>query len=593
MSPVAKHLLAPGPTTLLFGLKGVIAVAMALSIAFYLQLERPFWAVVAAMMLQGRPQFGLVIEKSLLLVAATVCGGIIAFFILESFVHHPSMIVAALASVAFACTYFGSAHRHVNYSYGFALIPVTAAIVTLLAGTDAAHISSRSIFDIFISRLSEVSVGALSASLCSALIMPSKISDILGNHVKTLTIDTLETLALAFDRTASSRQVQAKKRPLLLSITQILDESRSAALEGDSRKTDLVAHECLKLAILTQSILRIRHRSEPAQNAIFELLATQLYGAVHKMRDGLKSNVPPREFLNLALSATDPGLHHSLPDSDLAKILDRIRFHISYLLSADKNVLLPPEKPKPSFTHDPLGNSVIGLRVAAYVVASSTLWMLSGGTSSQVMMIIIPLLFSQLFANAPNLSLVVIKLLAGSLIALPIGVFWALYLLSWGSGNIQILYLIFLSPLFFALMAMTHPASAPYAVAFCFTYVLMVQPDNKMTFDFYNSLSLGLGVITGLCILYACITLIPKPNSKHIQYNSFRFLGKEARKFALNKTSSNSFESKAQGAILNIAKHSTQGGQGRLTLARAMEIHGQLLGSDESPRSAFSVKKDD
>lgn len=588
LSPVIKNLIAPNSTTLLYAFKGVLAVAVALSVAFYLQLERPFWAVVAAMMLQGRPQMGLVIEKSIILVTATVCGGLLAFFILEPFIHHPTLIIAALAGIAFTCTYYGSAHRHVNYSYGFALIPVTSSIVILLAGSDTITISSKSIFDIFISRLSEVSVGALSASLCSALIMPSKISDILDSHIKTVTIETIELLAYAFDVTVDSTTVRTKKQKALLLITQILDESRAAALEGDNRGANIIAQECLNLAISTHAILRLRRRADSAQLAFLNDISEILYEVGSKIKSGQPSEVA-RALALLPTNTQMSSLTRSRSGTEFVTNIKKIKFHLVYLLATERDALSPDfRKPKPSFVHDFIGNGVIGLRVATYVIASSAFWIMTGGTSSQIMMIIIPLLFSQLFANAPNPALAVKKLIIGSLIALPVGAFWALNFLSWGSGNIQILYLIFMSPLFIALMAMTHPLSAPYSIGFCFTYVLMVQPDNKMTFDFYNSLSLGMGVIMGLCILYTCIIILPMPNSRHIRHNALRLIKREAKKFSTGQTGADAFQCRSYGAILHMTKHSETGGNYRLALAGALEVHSRTLGGESSPPSTTS-----
>lgn len=580
LSPVAKHLLAPSADTLLFAMKGVIAVALALSIAFYLQLERPFWAVIAAMMLQGRPQMGLVLEKSLLLVAGTVCGGGIAFFVLESFVHHPTWIVLSLAAVAFICTYYGSAHRHVNYSYGLALVPVTTAIVTLLAGADTAHITSSSIFEIFISRLSEVSVGALSASLCSTLIFPSRISDTLEKEMKSVTINTLQTLAQAFDTSMSIQAIRIRKQGLVTSITKVFDESRAASLEGDNRAIQVVARECLQLSILIQSIVRIRQRMGRTHTSTFRALSIRLNDLAQHLKE-----LPPAELKAIRLNSllanvAKLSVHPSQLDPEFARLLAKLDLKIDHLLVTENNVLRHSSEIRPRFTHDLIGNGLVALRVATYVIASSSFWIFSGGTSSQVMMIIIPLLFAQLFSSVPNPSLVTMKLFIGACMALPVGAFWGLNLLSYGTGNLEVLYLVLLPPLYVALMAMTHPVSAPYSIAFCFTYVLMVQPDNRMTFDFYNSLSLGLGVITGLSILYACIMLVPKANPAYAQLNALRFLRKEAKKLSLGKSDPASFDSVSIGAIVHIAKVSTNRGRGRLTLARAMDTHTNHIGND-------------
>jgi len=61
LNPVISHFIMPNKRTIIFACKGVLSMAAALFIAMHLELDRPFWAVVASMLLQARPESGLVI----------------------------------------------------------------------------------------------------------------------------------------------------------------------------------------------------------------------------------------------------------------------------------------------------------------------------------------------------------------------------------------------------------------------------------------------------------------------------------------------------------------------------------------------------
>ena len=54
-------ILTPDRQSLLFALKGILAMALALWLAMLMQLERPYWALISAVFLQIRPETGLVI----------------------------------------------------------------------------------------------------------------------------------------------------------------------------------------------------------------------------------------------------------------------------------------------------------------------------------------------------------------------------------------------------------------------------------------------------------------------------------------------------------------------------------------------------
>lgn len=57
-SPVISHFLTPNRNTVIFAVKGVISMAAALFISMHLELDRPYWAVVASMLLQARKRAG-------------------------------------------------------------------------------------------------------------------------------------------------------------------------------------------------------------------------------------------------------------------------------------------------------------------------------------------------------------------------------------------------------------------------------------------------------------------------------------------------------------------------------------------------------
>ncbi|MCP1314768.1 FUSC family protein, partial [Halomonas sp. 707D7] len=65
MPPLLKTYLMPDVTAVQFAIKTTVAMMLALYIAFFFDLERPYWALISAAFLQVRPMSGMVIEKGI------------------------------------------------------------------------------------------------------------------------------------------------------------------------------------------------------------------------------------------------------------------------------------------------------------------------------------------------------------------------------------------------------------------------------------------------------------------------------------------------------------------------------------------------
>ena len=91
MTLLLKSLFFPDRRTLIFAIKGVISMALALYVAMFLNLERPYWALVSAVFLQIRPESGLVIEKGLCQIGGTLVGARAVIVILNWITHYPEL----------------------------------------------------------------------------------------------------------------------------------------------------------------------------------------------------------------------------------------------------------------------------------------------------------------------------------------------------------------------------------------------------------------------------------------------------------------------------------------------------------------------
>ena len=128
MPPFLQAFLTPSPQAVKFALKGVIAMFLALYIALWADLERPYWAMISAAFLQIRPMSGMVIEKGLCQLGGTLVGAGIGILIMALFAQARVPALMMLTAWIMLCIYSASLTRN-NFAYGFVMGAVTAMLV--------------------------------------------------------------------------------------------------------------------------------------------------------------------------------------------------------------------------------------------------------------------------------------------------------------------------------------------------------------------------------------------------------------------------------------------------------------------------------
>src|SRR6266850_1377232 len=147
---------------LVFGLRLSTSVCLALLIAFWLQLENPYWAATSASIV-AQPGLGASLRKGRYRAVGTVIGGI-AIVLLTVFLpqHHAEFLVG-LALWGAICGCFATILP--NFAgYAAALAGYTAAVV--FAGIIA---NPQDVFLTAVWRVTEIGIGIFSAGLVHAL----------------------------------------------------------------------------------------------------------------------------------------------------------------------------------------------------------------------------------------------------------------------------------------------------------------------------------------------------------------------------------------------------------------------------------------
>jgi uncharacterized membrane protein YccC len=156
---------ATAAPSLLFGLRLWAAVCLALFVAFWLELDNPFWAGTSAAIV-CQPQLGASLRKGWFRMIGTVVGATVIVVLTACFPQDRIAFLVLLAFWCGLCAFSATALRNFA-SYSAALAGYTAAIIAAdnLGATGGA---SSDVFLLAVTRASEICIGIACAGIVLA-----------------------------------------------------------------------------------------------------------------------------------------------------------------------------------------------------------------------------------------------------------------------------------------------------------------------------------------------------------------------------------------------------------------------------------------
>ena len=549
---------------MIFAAKGVLSMAAALFISMNLELDRPFWAVVASIFLQARSESGLVTEKALYLVAGSFIGGIYAVLIIGQFSQMPLIAIALLTLWIGGVSFLSAKVQHVNYNYFLGLTGITAPLIGLLAMSDASAVSSLHIFEIARARISEAMVGAFCAASVSIFFIPFRLRDLLHIHA----IQTFHRLLrLVFDELIieTSKTIRYKNSGMLLaSVSQLNHDARASSYDGpDGKNRARASYEICNLSIVASSITQtlgyqIGNDEEPISDKMHELVLDfhLILGKLEETTTYSKRHEYLIELQKVMRNHKLQGQLNTPADIVAFRMLCRIvRIFLAInsitgAIKQHRKIQLKPRR-LPTF-QDNLVAGITALRSMVVFISCTALWIGTGSSPAVLMMMIIPPFFSMAFAPAPVPEMIVRKIIIGAILAIPASIFIALPLMSASSGNFELLIMIMGVPLFIALMAVASASTMPYGLGFCLSFIFLTQPGNEMAFAADVSVTIGLALMTGLAILYASFTMIKTPDNIFIKNRIMRSFSQDLKALSRRPIQEEDFVYNTGGKVIKL-----------------------------------------
>jgi len=171
-----------GWSEVVFSLKTFLASMLALWIAFRLGFSKPCWAM-STVYIVSQPLSGAVTSKALYRVGGTFLGAVVTLFLVPNLVNAPALLCLALAAWVGLCLFISQLDRTPR-SYLFMLAGYTTAIIGFACVSDP-----LSLFDTAISRVQEITLGILCASVVSRVIFPRHVGPVLSARIETWLAD--------------------------------------------------------------------------------------------------------------------------------------------------------------------------------------------------------------------------------------------------------------------------------------------------------------------------------------------------------------------------------------------------------------------
>ncbi len=225
-----------------YALRVSLAACLALSFAYGLDLDQPYWSMTSAIVV-GFPTVGGAISKSMGRIAGSLIGATASLIIAGHTLNDPWLFTLSMACWLSCCTWISGQYQN-NASYAFALAGYTAAII---AFSMVNTLETTELWDIAQARVCEVMVGILCGAGMMMVLPSSSDANALVNALKNMHGRLLEHASLL--------------------------------LKQEVTDTMPAAHESLISQILTLNLLRIQafwsHYRFRQRNALFNYLLHQ------------------------------------------------------------------------------------------------------------------------------------------------------------------------------------------------------------------------------------------------------------------------------------------------------------------------------
>lgn len=614
LGPKLSIFLTPSRPSLQFAIKGFLSMALALYLAMLADFDRPYWALISAVFLQLRPESGMVIEKALCQIGGTLIGGFVGITIMAFFFQAPGLVLLCLTFWVMLNASCATLTRNFNLTYGFAMTAVTAILVvglTLL--TDA---SSQGVFNIAVARMSEIVLGATCATAVSMLIWPSRVRTLIVGQASNVVDKAFYCLELQFDRDVDKTLLSNTIVETLQATMTLNNDSSAAIYEGPNgpkraRAAYLLAQRTLTLLSDMQVYGRLVREHPELLNASFlsaledvrrAFSAARQADSVAESRDALirQRQRFQREQQELVL---DTPLQRRAAQGITELLAGAIvMLEARQAISNVENTRL--RAMRLTVHRDYLQGLFTGVRSGLVFASASLLWVATG-SSAMIVAMILPVIFSMMFAAFPAPATLIKSVLKGALLGVLASMTFGYALLAPIAGSFEMLIMVFGAPLFVALIGVPNLPTRAYSLGFCVVYIILTMPSNVMTFDASSFFNRMVSVLIALLLVRTFFLLFSGPGAKITRHRMIAGIAEDLEELweRYGESAGDWYNGRMTDRLLRLARvggdmapgsenHLLEAGLTGLNLGHvSMRVHRHIRTRDESPRMLAVLRR--
>lgn len=505
MPITVQALLAPNKLAVQFAIKTLLGGGLALWLALRWGLEQPAWALMTAFIV-AQPLSGMVVQKGLARLFGTLVGTIMSVVFMSVFAQAPWLFLLALALWLGLCTACSTLLRSA-WAYAFVLAGYTVAIIALPA---ISH--PLLVFEQAVARCTEISLGILCATVCSALLWPLRVEQQLGGQARQAWESGMKAASASLTGEPQERQGLLDMLGRMVAV----DAQREHAwFEGRIGRERARAIRGLsqKLLVLLRIARSVRRQWRQLDEAQAQHLAPWLIEVTKALQK------PDQAELLLLRQRVWDAAHDERNSADEHYCLARMTLLLDNAMAATSALAAVEEGKAPGDLPDSLAVHrdvplalLFGSRSALAFLAMASFWMATAWTAAPGGLVLTCVVCS-LFASRENGAQIGMSFLRGILLAVPVAFVVGQILLPQWSG-FALLCLGMGVPLFFGALGMANAKIGATATSYCLHFIVLVAPLNAMSFgvDVFlnNALAMLLGV--GAAVLAFKLLVLRNPN---------------------------------------------------------------------------------
>jgi len=524
-----------------FALRTWLASMLTLYVAFALQLESPYWALLTVWLV-AQPTPGMMLSKSIYLVIGTMVGAVLGITLIALFAQTPELFVLALALLVGGCTVASNVLTNFR-AYGTVLAGYTAGIVA-----SGAINTPDQVFFIGMARASAILTGIACSILVTSIFAPHRSEAVTRNKLLAALKDATRRAVYSWQANNETRiQIGRKLIFDLISLDTLIEfaaaESGAFRVQAN-RARSLIAHIFSLISArrsLDAHLIRCGWPKHDALDSFHEVIIAFLNQMPEQLDRGrIDESIDWTHVLRQQLEGLQPEQDTASPDDVVSErlVIDRLDDllrHLDGALKDWRDVLQNRWEDKPrldlNFHRDLRAAWINGLRSFLAVSATGALWIASAWDHGTLALVFVAVLMS-LFSSLPHPDRVGWNFFKSGLIAAFFALLCKFFVLPMGSG---FEFLTLALGLFFVPLGlvMANPSTTMVATSFAFVFVYLIRPDNSMTYDLTDTLNTALGVLLGVLLGTLSYVLIfpPSPQAarRYVTYRIRRGLEMMAR----------------------------------------------------------------